>query len=230
MNGCIRLFAALGKGNSMMHKRIAIAIAGTVTQTSKMPCKSYSLPTIACRTGYKLAQVHGTICSSCYADKGFYRLFADQVEPAQMARLSSIDDPQWSDAMVAHIGPDQYFRWHDSGDLQSIEHLRAIVRVCDATPNCHHWLPTREYGIVSRFVRESGTIPSNLVIRLSAMFPDMPVKIPAGLAGIPGIEVSNVHSEKPAQGFECDAYKNDGKCCDCRHCFHRSGPVSYPLH
>jgi hypothetical protein len=41
---------------------------------SKMPCASVGLPAIvACRTGAKLAQVPGSVCSGCYAMKGNYR-------------------------------------------------------------------------------------------------------------------------------------------------------------
>jgi len=53
----------------------ASAIVGGLTQTSKMPCKSYSLPTIACQTGYRMAQLPGTVCASCYANKGFYSMY-----------------------------------------------------------------------------------------------------------------------------------------------------------
>jgi len=41
----------------------AVSICGTLTHTSKMPCASYSLPTEACQTGFKMAQIKGSICS-----------------------------------------------------------------------------------------------------------------------------------------------------------------------
>ena len=169
-----------------MLKRHAAEITGGLTQTSKMPCKSYSLPTIACQTGYKMAQIPGSICSSCYANKGFYSVYAKTIEPAQHARLASIDDALWIDAMVSLIGPDTYFRWHDSGDIQSLAHLEKIASVCQATPGCQHWLPTREYAIVKQYIAKHGSIPGNLVIRLSAMYPDQPVAVPASLVRIHG--------------------------------------------
>jgi hypothetical protein len=89
----------------------------------------------------------------CYADKGNYRKYSNNIEPVQHARLVSIDDPLWVDAMVVSIGKDKYFRWHDSGDIQSIDHLEKIADVAKRTPNCMHWLPTREYGIVSAHYR-----------------------------------------------------------------------------
>jgi len=211
-----------------MSKAQAASIAGTVTQTSKMPCKSYSLPTLACKTGYKMAQISGSVCASCYANKGFYSMYAATVEPAQHARLDSLNNPHWVDAMVAHIGRDEYFRWHDSGDLQSLHHLEQIAQVALATPNCKHWLPTREYGTVKAFIRAHGTFPGNLTIRLSAMYPDVPVIVPASLKGIPGITTSNVHTVNPI-GQRCTAPDHGGQCGDCRVCW-TDAVVSYEMH
>jgi hypothetical protein len=84
------------------------------------------------------------------------------IEPAQVARLASLDDPLWIDSMVNLIGSDSYFRWHDSGDIQSLEHLEKIAQVCNATPGTKHWLPTREYGIVKAFVAKHGKIRTSL--------------------------------------------------------------------
>jgi len=58
----------------MMKKAEAVSICGTLTQTSKMPCKSYSLPTEACETGFRMSKIAGSVCASCYADKGFYKM------------------------------------------------------------------------------------------------------------------------------------------------------------
>jgi len=213
-----------------MTKKDAIALTGGLTATSKMPCKSYSLPTIACKTGFKMAQVKGSICSSCYATKGFYSLYASTIEPAQHARLESIAFPLWTDAMVALIGNDPLFRWHDSGDLQSVDHLVKIAEVCKRTPNTKHWLPTREFSIIREYAKKH-TIPENLIIRLSAVFPDQPVKIPASLQGIAGVTVSNVHGKTDAVGMTCNAPKQGGKCLDCRACWDRSiKTVSYQIH
>ena len=76
----------------------------------------------------------------------------------------------WVDAMTFQIlryNTDLHHRWFDSGDLQSVEMLRAICNVCALTPQIKHWLPTQERAIVQEFKR-SNTIPANLVIRISA--------------------------------------------------------------
>jgi len=213
-----------------MTKKQAATVCGSLTSTSKMPCNSYSLPTEACITGFKMAQIEGSICSMCYADKGFYKMYANNIKPAQFARLDSILGAHWVSGMVSHIGNDEYFRWHDSGDLQSLEHFEKLVAVCLATEFCKHWLPTREYGIIKAFIEKHGknAIPHNLTVRLSAMYPDKPVTVPVSLQGIAGVTVSNVHTSKP-MGNVCKAPAQNGECKDCRLCW-SNAVVSYALH
>jgi hypothetical protein len=211
-----------------MLKKVASTINGGLTQTSKMPCKSYSLPTVACITGYKMAQIKGSICSTCYADKGFYSMYQNTIQPAQHARLDSLTSEHWVASMVALIGLDAYFRWHDSGDLQGLWHLEKIAQVAAETPDTMHWLPTREYSMVKEYISKYGSLPNNLIIRLSAMYPDQPVKVPSSLQGIKNITVSNVHTKTP-MGEACKAPTQGGECKDCRVCW-SAVPVSYELH
>ena len=63
----------------------AIKITDSFTKTSKMPGLSYSLPAWECKTGWKLAQVPGTPCFSCYAKKGI-------TPGTQQSKLHSIED------------------------------------------------------------------------------------------------------------------------------------------
>ena len=216
-----------------MTKDEAIAITGGLSQTSKMPCKSFSTPTLACVTGYKLAQVPGTVCSKCYAQKGLYHAYANTIEPAQHARLDALLTAPagvWEAAMAALMSNDPYFRWWDSGDVPSTRALLRVARVCDMTPDTQHWLPTREWGFVHHFLKER-SVPVNLNIRMSANFPDTPVKIPINWLRIKGINTSNVHKDKPPVGDECPAPKQGNKCGPCRKCWDRTVPaVSYKEH
>jgi hypothetical protein len=211
-----------------MRKVEAQSICGTLTQTTKMPCKSYSLPTEACQTGFKMAKIAGSICASCYADKGFYRAYANTIKPAQFARLDAINDPLWVDGMVSLIGDDKYFRFHDSGDLQGVDHLHKIAQIAALLPKCLFWLPTREYAMIKQYIDQFGALPKNLIVRLSAMYPDKPVKIPASLQGFDNITASNVHTSKP-MGKPCVAPMQGGACVDCRACW-TNAVISYKLH
>jgi hypothetical protein len=211
-----------------MLKKDASALTGGLTQTSKMPCKSYSLPTEACDTGFKMSKIEGSVCFFCYANNGFYKLYEKTIKPAQFARLDSLTSPAWVDAMVALIGLDPYFRFHDSGDLQSLEHFKKIVEVAQLTPKTKHWLPTREYSIIKDFISAGGVIPKNLIVRLSGMYPDEAVKVPQSLKGVRGVTTSNVHTIKPL-GRACKAPDQAGECRECRECW-GSKVVSYALH
>jgi hypothetical protein len=185
----------------------SLAITGSLSKAGKLSCKSYSLPAQECKTGSKLRNVKGSVCSNCYALKGNYKRFPE-VKKALYKRLNSLDNPLWVDSMVNNIGDDKFFRWHDSGDLQSVVHLERIIRVCKKTPNTKHWLPTREYQFLKHFKPED--IPSNLVIRLSAHMINS--KAPKGW----GLTSTVVTKEKEAN---CLAYQQGGQCLDCTKCW-----------
>lgn len=213
-----------------LSKKQAQTVCGSLTTTSKMPCKSYSLPTESCKTGYNMAKIKGSICASCYADKGNYARYANGIKPAQFARLDSLGHEYWVSGIVALIGNDAYFRWHDSGDLQDLAHLEKIAEVARLTPNCQHWLPSREYGIVKAYIEKHGKPPANLTIRLSAMYPDKPVIIPKSLQNIAGVTASNVHTKgATVHGTPCKSTEQQGECRDCRLCWTDS-VISYAMH
>jgi hypothetical protein len=68
------------------------------------------------------------------------------VQAAQYRRLEAIKSPLWVGAMALLINSkkSKWFRWHDSGDIQDVDHLLKIFAVCKLTPDTRHWLPTRE--------------------------------------------------------------------------------------
>jgi hypothetical protein len=82
---------------------------------------------------------------------------------------------KWIEAMTYLINAygSEYFRWHDSGDLLSLEHLEMIIEVIKATNrdgnHVKHWLPTLEFGVCDEYVNKHGKFDKiqNLVVRLS---------------------------------------------------------------
>jgi hypothetical protein len=203
------------------------AYVGGLSAPSKMPGYAYSLPAAECRTGKRLQTLEGSTCHSCYALKGRYAFPAVQV--ALYRRLESLERKLWSRAMAELImrRKQTFFRWHDSGDLQSLEHLCAIVDVCDRTPDVKHWLPTREYRIVAEY-EESRTYPPNLNVRCSAhmiggnvpTFPRLHVTVSTVSAGDP-----------PIGAHRCPAPLQGNACGECRACWSKNVPiVDYHLH
>lgn len=214
-------------------KRLAKELTAGLSQTDKMPCRSWSIPVFMCKRGAVLAKVKGSACEICYADKGLYAVFRENIEPAQVARLDALySEPEWACAIAALIGADPEFRWFDAGDLQDLFMLEQIAEVCRLTPHTQHWLPTREYEIVAQYIAKHGALPPNLVIRLSAFMVDKPVKIPSVLRGVPGVVASEIHTAAPQPGsMACNAPQQGNKCADCRACWSRDvAVVSYHAH
>jgi len=143
-----------------MLKKEAERITGGLSAPGKMPEGSYNLSASMCQTGQKLAKVPDTPCYKCYAFKGRFNF--PNVKDALARRLKSLTHPRWVEAMTVLVKGKKHFRWHDSGDLQGVAHLKKIFEVCNNTPGTMHWLPTQE-----RRYLPLGSYPDNLTIRLS---------------------------------------------------------------
>ena len=114
------------------------------------------------------------------------------VRNALQKRFNSINKPEWVEAMTIAIATKEksgFFRWHDSGDIQSVEHLRKICQIAINLPHIKFWLPTREYSFVTQYKKQFGDIPSNLTIRLSSLM--INGNAPSGIAKI--LEIGRAH-------------------------------------
>jgi hypothetical protein len=192
-------------------------ITQSLTRTSKMPGLSYSLPAWACQTGSKLRKIEGTPCFNCYALKGNYIRYP-KIKEVQYKRLDSITNPLWVEAMAVQIKNQKYFRWHDAGDIQSVEHLRKIFAVAILTPNTKHWLPTQERKYLLEV--DQSEVPDNLIIRLSGS------KINGSIPNA-WEHTSSVVTENA----KCPSANQDGKCMDCRMCWSKDiKNISYGKH
>lgn len=200
----------------------ADAVHGGLGKPSKMPGYAYGIPAKYCKVGAKLHKIPGSVCASCYALKGRY-MFPNVVS-AQERRFQSLKHPDWVDAMVFTLTTKKcdYFRWHDSGDLQGMWHLINLVEVAVRCPMVHFWLPTRENALVSQYLQVHGGFPKNLVVRVSGAMID-------GYAPIKFFNTSTVTKGK--DDSTCPAYKQDGKCGACRACWDPAvRNVAYPVH
>jgi len=200
-----------------MLKKEAKQITGGLSAPNKMPGPSINLPTVACITGSKLRDVKGSTCEGCYAhERGRYRF--KNVKNAQQRRLTRLHDPRWIDAMVTLINgrhwqlPEPDFRWHDAGDLQSIQHLKNIFEVCKRTPETRHWLPTREARFLKLITPDE--VPKNLKIVLSDHMNDQRVP-PSWWPYTSGVTTDH-------HQVTCPASSQGNKCLDCRKCWDRN--------
>lgn len=210
------------KTGNKMNLKTAKTITGHKSglgKPSKMPGYSTSLPAKDCKVGAKLRTVKGSVCASCYAMKGHYQ-FPD-VKDGLQRRLDALHDPQWVEGMTKLVGHytdpnDPYFRIHDSGDFQSVEHILNWVAVARALPWVNMWAPSRELAMI-KLARGlsaiTGECPTNLVVRLSAPMVGKALNIdrPTSSVDVDG-------------GNQCPAPTQGNECGDCRACW--NGDVS----
>jgi hypothetical protein len=187
-----------------MNTKEAWTLVGGLSKPSKMPGWSIGIPAKECKTGAKLRLIPDSVCEGCYALKGCYVFKV--VQEAQYKRLEAIQHPDWVLAMATLINskkPD-VFRWHDSGDVQDVDHLEKIFEVCKLTPTKRHWMPTREAWIKDHMHKA----PANLVVRFSSPMVDQgPVKSWANTSTV------------STKSRSCPAPDNNNECGDCRACW-----------
>ena len=202
-----------------MNKKEAKEITGGLSAPGKMPEGSYNLPANACKTGAKLREIPGTPCYKCYAFKGRYNF--PNVKDALARRLESLQDPQWVQAMAVLIKGKKFFRWHDSGDLQSVTHFKNILEVCKLTPETSHWLPTQERKLM--MLINPAAIPANLIVRISNAKNDTkPGKFWDHWSTVVTV---------PRAGHVCPAPEQGNPCGDCRACWSKDvHEVQYKIH
>ena len=186
----------------------ALKIVGGLSKPSKMPGWAYGLPAKECKTGHKLRDIEGSTCYGCYAMKGCYVF--PVVQAAQYRRLEATKSASWVDAMAQLINSkkSKYFRWHDSGDVQDLDHLMKIFEVCELSPGVKHWMPTRE-AWVKKYLKDK---PKNLVIRFS-----MPMVDQAAADSWP-----NTSTVVSGPGRTCPAPDQNNECKDCIACWDSS--------
>ena len=199
-----------------MNIKEAKKIIVSLSKPEKMPGYAYGIPAAECKTGKKLRLIPNTVCYGCYAMKGNYTRYP-AIKAAQYRRLDAIKNPLWVEAMAAVIKRQKWFRWHDAGDLQSVDHMNKIIEVCKLTPDTQHWLPTQE----RQYLPKPEDVPANLIIRLSAAKVD-------GTAGNAWTHSSTVVTDGAPS---CRAPDQGGKCLDCRACWDKDVKnVSYGKH
>jgi hypothetical protein len=208
----------------LINLKVAKALAGSLGKPSKMPGLSYGISATLCKVGSKLAEIPGSVCHGCYALKANYQY--PSVTKAHAHRAGSLSSLSWVDAMELQIrkSGERFFRWHDSGDLQSFQHLLDLVTIAERLPEVSFWLPTREKGLVLQYLRAFQSFPQNLCVRVSAAMVDG--KAPEGFEN-----TSTVHDKGEPQGFRCKAPAQGNKCLECRACWDKKVEnVSYCLH
>lgn len=194
----------------------------TTSRPGKMPGGAWGISAKDCIKGSQLRPLPQSTCHHCYALKHRYQ--CPNVQNAYDARLAAYkaNPIRWRRALtgIIHANGWGWFRWFDSGDLQSRAMLHDICWVCRQTAEVQHWLPTREWEIAQSYVRAFGK-PKNLTIRLSSLWIDKPA--PAHLS----LPTSTVVTDG---SHDCPASHQNNKCGSCRACWDPNiANIAYPL-
>ena len=210
----------------------ARAITGGISNRNrKMPFYSYGLPVKNCITGSKLSKIKGSTCNICYAKRNMYNTYA--VKTSHKKRLKGIKHPYFIQAMIYEINhltknqtKKKYFRWHDSGDLQSLKHLLKLVKIAIDLPKIKFWLPTNERKFIKTYLRYKKLFPSNLNERISTVFIDHePIKKHNFNTS------STFKNIKPINSKICYSYKRHNQCGNCRACWSKNiSNIAYKSH
>lgn len=132
-------------------------------RVNNKPVKSWSLPAGGSCPGSKGVEV----CKSCYAKGGFYHM--PIVKAAREHNIQSYKHKDFVPNMVKAIGKDKYFRFFDSGDIESVNLADKIHQICKLCPQTHFWVPTRsdKLSVIQSYTQKLSSLP-NVAMRPSA--------------------------------------------------------------
>lgn len=221
-----------------------VAKFGGLSSPGKMPCKSVSYKAgqpFTCPRGSKLMKVPGTVCYFCYGSDGLYSTPAVRV--AQDRRFNLLmyakrfpaRQEEWIKSLVSKIGRHDFFRWHETGDIQDETHWAMMEQVMRRTPHTRHWVPTKEVDFMKSLIDEIGAdaLPYNTNVRVSAGWIGQRIEVPFPLTTSSVSDyTSGVIVADP--GYNCPATHDksyEGFCGNCRACWSDSvANVNYKLH
>lgn len=214
-------------------KKKAIELVGTLGSSSKMgnDVTNFGISVLNCGVGSKLHKCKGSVCEDCYAYEGNYAY--PNVQQSQALRLQklAITDPDlWVDSFVFLLEKSgkKFHRWFDSGDFNinakanGISFLVKIVEVAKRTPNIKHWIPTKEFPVIKKYLKQYGSFPKNVVVRMSDYMVDKnkfkansDYKISTVIS-----KVENYDLVKTKRSVLCHAtIDGSHKCGDCKKCW-----------
>jgi hypothetical protein len=219
--------------------RQAGLISLAFSDTSKMPCRSWSLPALETCPGARernlITQAMEIVdaCKTCYALQGNYN-FKGSKELRKFNR-DEWQHPDFVTSMTAALIAEgnNYFRWFDSGDVFDIRLARKIFLIMLATPSVNHWLPTRSHKIAKfQPILEAMGRLSNVVVRYSSdsvigekIATDKPQSIIYG-------ELSEVPADaKICMAYHLEESQQTANCGECRACWSKDvSAVAYSGH
>ena len=193
-----------------------------LSNTSKMPGKSWELPAVLSCPGAVVAP--GSICAKCYGKRGHYP--CPNVKNALLRRwqwFKDCSDDEFHEAMVEALDNERWFRVNSNGDFPNVGAIYRWVRLATALPHVHFWVATRTWHLpwMLTALRKLADCP-NVTVRPSSLFFNAPAP-----------RVHGLHAGTTAStgGYNCPSSLQGGSCGMCRACWvSKSLPITYKKH
>lgn len=181
-----------------------VSISCGNNKMGKIPSVSL-LPILTCP-----ARCNGTCGDKCYAKKLAILRPSVLKSYARNTAVYMARPDLFSRAVERVMATSQYFRFHVSGDIPSRSYLDMVAYLANSNPFCKVLMFTKRYELVNDFIRDNGSIPSNLKILFSGwtnLKPENPYNLPE----------TTVYAKD--EDFRPEWKACGGNCLDCAlHC------------
>lgn len=186
-----------------------------LSQTSKMPAKSWSIPAGG---KYCPGSKGAEVCEGCYAQKGFYHM--PTVKAPREHNAEDWKRDGWVTDMIKEVKGMPYFRWFDSGDMYHPKLIDKIHAVIIKTGETKHWIPTKMWDVPgTKAIINNLHRYKNTVVRKSAKNINQVINTSHNSA----VFTKDVfYSDQYPDVHRCKAPDQDHKCKDCRACWDKS--------
>ena len=195
---------------------------------SKLNSKAFPIPVRDNTCLGRLDQKTGELlekCLGCYADnRGFYAMPDTKQVREDNLSLFNEKPEEFVFWMIGKLNRmrNKEFRWFDSGDIFSIRFLKAVIEICEKTPDTTHWIPTTTWNYPNtKFLRLLQVLRKLPNVRLRASNRADKVEINKSLYPLQSVVVNKLE-KSTKELFYCPASNQGGKCSNCRACYKES--------
>ena len=164
-------------------------------------------------------------CKFCYADdRGFYSM--PDTKRVREDNLAIIKEniETFIFFMIGKLNRkrNKEFRWFDSGDIFSVEFIKALIEICNKTKTTTHWIPTTTWNYNEsdkiEFLALLQVLQSLPNVRLRASNPSAEQVLSKDLYPLQSVVVPKL-GKSTKELFYCPASLQSGKCGSCNACY-----------
>ena len=193
---------------------------------SKLNSKAFPIPVRDNTCLGRLDQKTGELlekCLGCYADnRGFYAMPDTKQVREDNLSLFNEKPEEFVFWMIGKLNRmrNKEFRWFDSGDIFSIKFLKAVIEICEKTPDTTHWIPTTTWNYPNQeFLDQLQVLQALPNVRLRASNPGSIPTLSKGLYPLQSVVVQEIKPKSTKELFYCPASNQAGKCGPCKACY-----------